>query len=135
MSKTIHKYPIERGGVIRLPFGATVIHFGADPHGKSHVWAIVDPSELELEERLIETFGTGHKLPEDTALQHLETKIDGPFVWHTFIEQGKRQVLPLLDTWMNCKETDTWPGWPDARIKLRESFTPWLPAGYSGGTF
>jgi hypothetical protein len=67
MNKTIWKYILEVTDTqtIKLPKGAEVLSVQIQLGGPC-MWALVDPNAKE-EERLFETFGTGHPIPCDAV--------------------------------------------------------------------
>lgn len=53
------------------------------------IWALVDPSEQEREERHMQIVGTGHKEVEPEGSLYIGTVQDRGLVWHLF-EQVNR---------------------------------------------
>lgn len=84
--KTIYKYGLDITDKqrIELPVGAELLSV-QNQRGEINLWALVD-SEAELEENLIECFGTGHPINIDAPRQHLGTiQIqDGLQIYHFF---------------------------------------------------
>lgn len=86
---TVYKYPfqITPRQQMLLPPGRQIIHVGPDPDGKLCLWAIVDEARGVMNETLW-LVGTGQQLPDGvSAQQHIGSCVNGPFVWHVFIEQ------------------------------------------------
>lgn len=74
---------------LRLPKGAVVLSVGCQ--GESlNLWAQVDPTETEHEDRIFEVRGTGHELPvvapSEMRREFIGTTmmLDGALVWHVF---------------------------------------------------
>ncbi len=89
--KTIWKYPLTMDrdwNDVYLPFKAKVLHFGFQDK-KPMLWALVDPYEANKVVRHFIIVGTGHPIM-DTELQrpfkykHINTCVEGLFVWHLF---------------------------------------------------
>jgi len=86
---TVHKFPIQRTfkQVIKIHGGLET----TDPFkimrqdGEIFLWKIVD-TECPLLELEVLTFGTGQEIPYNTYLEycHIESIIDGQYVWHFF---------------------------------------------------
>lgn len=85
--KTIHKYRIEIScnQEIELPAEYEVIHVGLDPFGIPSIWAIVDPFRVKIW-KTVRVFGTGHEIPESVENRHIGSFVQGPYVWHVFID-------------------------------------------------
>ena len=68
IQKTIWKWELEIDDLVKLqlPKGAEILTVQAQ-FGKPCLWAMVNP-KAETEERLFETFGTGHPIPYDIGV-------------------------------------------------------------------
>ncbi len=85
MDNVIYKYPIplDPNEGVSLPKGAEVLY--ADQQGAGFfVWALVNPIEGDLEVRAIFVVGTGHPIPDEQQLSHINSVQHEPFVWHFF---------------------------------------------------
>lgn len=85
--KTIYKYPlpIADGGTFQMPPNAEIMHTGRDPLGVYCVWALVDTDDMHGCTRILHVYGTGWPLPDDPGT-YLTTVIDGPLVWHWYLQ-------------------------------------------------
>ena len=86
---TIYKYPLGPGRTkLLLPHGAQVLTVQMQ-QGEPCLWARVDPGNPP-ERRVFDTFGTGHKMPDDRTLVYVATfQMDGgALVWHAFEVTG-----------------------------------------------
>lgn len=81
----VHKFHLVFDtGLVRLPRGAKILHFGAQADGL-FVWALVDPTEPAAVEREYLIFGTGHPVPDNIDLVHRATvAMENGLVWHIF---------------------------------------------------
>lgn len=84
--KTVWKFPIEIADlqVVKMPAMAEVVHVGLDPLGVPCIWAKVDPAGERIDYPVYIT-GTGAPLPESTAVQHLGSFVQKPWVWHAWM--------------------------------------------------
>lgn len=88
----VFKYPIppEPQPIIELPYGAKILHFGAQgPDDLPFIWALVDENEKVMQKRVFRLAGTGHEMviPGDMELTHVGTAQIGEaskFVFHLF---------------------------------------------------
>lgn len=86
MTGEIRKYPLMMvdSQEVEMPAGSEILHVGVQK-GTPTVWAIVDPEETTFaEKRIIEIYGTGHRIEDTEHSVYLGTVMDGPFVWHVF---------------------------------------------------
>ncbi len=84
---TVYKYsiPFDPQEGVYLPKDAEVLFCDAQgPASGFYVWALIDPYEGDLESRFIFTVGTGHPLPHDWKVRHINSVQHEPFVWHFF---------------------------------------------------
>lgn len=72
---------------VELPLGARII-YAAMQNNRITFWAEVD-EEAETEVRVFHVRGTGHIPPFEEGGVHVGSMLDGPFVWHLYIEQGE----------------------------------------------
>lgn len=80
--KTVYKYPMNTYDTLVPPIGK-VVHFGNDPKDTLCVWIEVDlASQHRVARQYLETFGTGHKIPDEA--EHQASCVDGNFVWHLY---------------------------------------------------
>lgn len=83
---TIFKYTLDGSPVtISLPRGAKILSV-AEQNERVVLWAMVDPKELALQERVIQIFGTGHPIEDAESLTFIGTVLmhKGKLVWHIF---------------------------------------------------
>ena len=86
--KTIYKYELEAKGMqeIVVPLGTKILH-ADNQHETICVWCEVD-TEKEQSSRMIEVFGTGHKMSFDMGIEreYIGTvKLQGgDFVFHVY---------------------------------------------------
>ena len=95
---TIYKYPfaITDGQSLDLPVDADPVHVGLDPQGTPCLWCAVN-TDSPIERRRLYLRGTGQRLPENprfgttvaygNVLVVVGSFIQGPFVWHVFLEK------------------------------------------------
>ncbi len=83
--KKIYKYPfiLDDEIEIEMPENAKIVLVGRDPVGLLSIWAEVDP-EATVELRKLHMRGTGH--PVDGIGVHVQSFVDGQFVWHLYDE-------------------------------------------------
>jgi hypothetical protein len=80
--KTVYKYEVpSMDCTVRLPKGAKLLTLKLQ-RGTLNLWALVDPTCAELEDRHILIVGTGWDV-EDT-MRYITTYFDEYFVWHAF---------------------------------------------------
>lgn len=91
-ARTVYKYAeiLADTVTLDLPVGARVLRVETARHRTQArdalvFWAQVD-RDVPTERRTFRVFGTGHDMPDDVALEHVATVMDGPFVWHVFEE-------------------------------------------------
>lgn len=86
MITTVWKYPLELTDVqtLEVPRGARFLSAGKDPAGQLCVWVFVELISAKIT-RTVRIVGTGN--PTD-ANRHsfLASVVDGPFVWHVFVD-------------------------------------------------
>ena len=87
----IYKFPI-LANLISKPMTQMplykVLHVGYDPGGRPCVWAEVVPSCTSAYDTFVRIVGTGEPVPE--GADHIGTYIEGPFVWHVYMERIER---------------------------------------------
>lgn len=95
--RTVWKYELTIDDEIDLfiPGGnpLRVVLIGLDPNGAPCLWAEVDPSARKVRRRLY-IRGTGHAVPP--SANHLGSFLQGPFVWHVFVEPSTEEALAGL---------------------------------------
>ncbi len=84
--KTIHKYQMHGGPgdtpCIEMHKHAQIL--GGDmQHNVPTFWALVD-TDMPVIQRQFLVIGTGWAVPENGTLVHIDTMLDGVFVWHLF---------------------------------------------------
>ena len=83
----VYKYPLEIQDVVRvvMPKGAKVLTVQVQ-HGRPCLWAAVDPSQMDLEERLFRIAGTGHAIVDEIVNDYIDTfqMLGGQLVFHVF---------------------------------------------------
>lgn len=86
MNNTIWKYELKvtDHNRLELPKGANILCVQLQ-HGQPCLWAEVNSKEQEKEVRLIETFGTGHKL-DSSPRKYISTYQlqNGSLVFHVY---------------------------------------------------
>lgn len=89
---TIYKYPLEivDRQIVRMPTGAAIRAVMVQD-GVTCLWAEVDP-KAALEDRTFHIVGTGHAVPAVPYLRHVDSVIDGRFVWHVY------EALSLIES-------------------------------------
>ena len=75
----IERHPVD----LEWPAGQ-IVHVGRDPRGQWCAWVHVHNEDAATVKRCVYMVGTGHYLP-DSAISHVSTITDGPFVWHFFV--------------------------------------------------
>lgn len=89
--KTIYKYVLnaQQPDIIELPVGAQILSARSQTGEDICIWALVEFDHfLQVEQRRIWTFGTGHEIPTDLNLKHIDTVLlyKGGLVFHVFEE-------------------------------------------------
>ena len=74
---------------VRLQMGAKILSVNKQ-NNEWFLWAMIDPYETKMEERVIRMAGTGHTLENVRSLEYLNTVLDGIYVWHFFEEKQRR---------------------------------------------
>ena len=77
--RTVYKYPIYKK--VFLPKSAQIVKVGKDDNDRCCIWAIVDPTEQETEEKYFVIAATGDFWDEDRA-KYIGTYFDNGYVWH-----------------------------------------------------
>lgn len=82
--RTVWKYPlpIEDRVTISTPALKPLL-VGADPSGQKCVWFEIAP-ELPAVDFVLAIVGTGNPVPD--GFEHLDSFVQGPFVWHVYVE-------------------------------------------------
>ncbi len=87
-TRVIYKYPIEQlpEVVVRIPKGASILTVQAQ-FEQPCVWALVDPEEIETENFLFRTYGTGNKFELTANHTYIGTYQlrDGELIYHVFL--------------------------------------------------
>lgn len=86
--QTIYKYPLKVADrqTISLLKNSQILTI-QNQKGIPCLWALVDPDELEFEERVIYTYGTGHKIEiSEDEINYIGTYqlAGGDLVFHVF---------------------------------------------------
>ena len=74
---------------ISMPQGSIILNVGSQRNGCICIWAVVDPSKPR-EIITLHIRGTGHPMGEAKPERYIGTAFDGPFVWHLFLDTGRR---------------------------------------------
>ena len=84
---TIWKFPIQITDVQTLTVPAYWVpkHVGLDPQGTPCIWAMTNQESKFNVERKVYVHGTGHTF-HPKANHYVGSFVDGPFVWHVFVE-------------------------------------------------
>lgn len=83
--KTIHKYKLlsVHSSTILMPEGAEILAIQIQ-FNEVCMWVMVDLNNV-VTQRCIETYGTGHELPDDMkGHKYISTVQQNGFVWHFF---------------------------------------------------
>jgi hypothetical protein len=84
--KTIWKYTLTPGEVVRMPEGAVVLT-AREQNDQICIWAEVDPAKAN-EVRQFEIFGTGHPMPADMGVERkyigTASLYDGKLIFHVY---------------------------------------------------
>ena len=90
--KTIWKYPAIINDTIRFEMqeNAEILKVAITKPRYLAIWALVDPGAT-LEPRYIRVIDTDVSIPDLHSLDYIDTVIDGPFVWHIFEKNRRRQ--------------------------------------------
>lgn len=84
---TIWKFPIKITDLQLVPMSKSAQIISAQIQGDVLcLWAIVDTNEVK-DQRVIEIYGTGHPMRDQTQRRHIVTVQDGQLVWHVFEAQ------------------------------------------------
>lgn len=94
MKKTVWKFELGREGrtLVKMPRGAEVLCVQAisamgilTGRDEPYLWALVDP-DAEQEERVFETYGTGHAIDAEEYRNYVGTytMLNGALVFHVF---------------------------------------------------
>ena len=83
MNKRVWKYILEPASeqTLSLPANAKILKILV-LWGIPYLYALVDLRNEE-ENMLIQTFGTGHSVP-NAGIEYIDTYANGDFVWHVF---------------------------------------------------
>lgn len=83
--RVVYKYPLELQMVqtVQLPVGAEILSV-LEKDG-IQLYAMVDPTVEEKEDKEILIFGTGHEIPNNINMKFIGTVRDGYLVWHIFV--------------------------------------------------
>lgn len=84
--RTIYKYPIDKKVLfpykkVFLPKSAQIVKVSKDYNNEDCIWAIVDPSEQETEERYFVIAATG-EFWDENQVKYIGTYFDRGYVWH-----------------------------------------------------
>ena len=86
VTKTAYKYHIkvQSTNVVTMPKGAQILTC-QEQGNKLTLWAIVDPNEAQMQERIISVYGTGHPTERDLQVSDWIATVQIEFlVWHVF---------------------------------------------------
>lgn len=86
MVATIWKFPLKMVAdwqIVPMPKDAQIVHV-ADQRGMICVWAVVDPTASEQENRVLMICGTGGDCPSVSQGVHLGSTFQGELVFHIF---------------------------------------------------
>ena len=83
----IRKYflPTTDTSTLYFPEYGKILKVG-EQNGELYVWVM--GTRQTLVPHTFRIFGTGHTLPEDEDLTHLDTVFVKPFVWHIFLKHN-----------------------------------------------
>lgn len=85
---TIYKYqiPVTDEQTLRLPLGAKILSCG-NQFENLCIWALIDKSQKNTEDKIIRIYGTGHDIP-NLFQSFLGTVIfdQGRLIFHVFIK-------------------------------------------------
>jgi len=84
---TVYKYGFDIFNVsqeIEMPYVATPLRVGLDPHGMPSIWMRVDTDSIKSS-RTVYVVGTGHPIPIG-AETYVGSFNQDRFVWHVFID-------------------------------------------------
>lgn len=87
MKRTIFKFPLELANTQRIAIPKEAEVMCVQAQGNQPVMYVhLDAAELAKEPRTFRTFGTGHPIPEEEALEYIGTyQLDGgALVFHVF---------------------------------------------------
>ncbi len=74
---------------VHLQIGAKILSINKQDN-EWFLWAMIDPYETKMEERVIRMTSTGQLLRKVDSLEYLSTVFDGVYVWHFFEEKQRR---------------------------------------------
>lgn len=92
VTTAVYKFPIaldERSSV-RMPRGAKILSVGMRGP-QMFAWTLVEKGRTDTVERRFSIFGTGHTIPDDHIGVFVGTVLDGPYVWHIFVDPEQEQ--------------------------------------------
>ena len=83
---TIWKYELEITDRqdIKMPGEAKILSAGLDPSGVPCVWAMVQPGAIERRFS-VHIVGTGNPAENAVGERFVGSFVQGPFVWHVFV--------------------------------------------------
>jgi hypothetical protein len=85
--KSIWKFTLQHQDEqeVEMPRGAELLTVQTQ-RGVICLWAIVDQHTTERDRRTFYIVGTGHRMPENPAVNYIGTvqELDGALVWHVF---------------------------------------------------
>jgi hypothetical protein len=88
MNRAVYKYRLTLGDqTLDLPVAAEIIKVGVELEDGSPqlaLWAVVQTKSENVISHKIIVAGTGHPLPDDSVLEHLDTVQHNSYVWHIF---------------------------------------------------
>lgn len=86
MEKTIWKFELKLEGwqYIEMPLGSEILTIKIQ-NEKPNLWALVNP-KAEKEQRIFETFGTGHIIPDSIERNYIDSyqQSNGNLIFHVF---------------------------------------------------
>lgn len=87
--KRIYKFPLQvtNEQVLRLQIGAQLLDVQIQ-HDVLCLWALVDTNQIQMEDRTLNIYGTGHPASDNPG-NFIATVQQGPMVWHVF--ESKQQ--------------------------------------------
>lgn len=88
--KAVWKFPLEQYGkpgqryTISFPVGSQILHVESQQDAPT-MWVLLDPDEVQVQERHFIVVGTGDKIEHDILKHHGTAQtFNGRFVWHLF---------------------------------------------------
>jgi hypothetical protein len=96
VNRVVYKYPLAIDKdptftTLTLPYDAVLLH-GGFQQGAPFVWALVDLDQAEVAEVTVQIAGTGHKEFGERDVEHIDSVLDGAYVWHFFEILPRRRV-------------------------------------------